>query len=141
LALVTLVFAASIAISSNTYQAEFGSTMNVANGLIATDKGFSVATASSNGTSCLSPVMFGPSAMIANTNTVAGHFVYDVQVNWTTAPPNRLFNVTLVLASSSYGPLCIQTPSSPASDEMIDCIFDVGVSLPNSPYSFMVTVQ
>ncbi len=143
LALVVLVFAASVTVNSSTYQAEFGSAVNVLNGFLATDKGFSstAVTIASNGTSCSSPVIFSSSPGTANTNITAGHLVYDVQINWTSAPSSRTYNVTLVLSSDTYGPLCIQTPVSPANGQTIDCKFDVGITLPASPYTFKVTVQ
>jgi hypothetical protein len=143
IALVALVFAASIAVSSSTYQAEVGSVVNVVNGFLAIDKGFSPAGTGSggNGTSCSSPVTFSGTPGTANTNITAGHLVYDVQINWTSAPASTKFNVTLVVGSTTYGPLCIQTPSSSANGEIIDCKFDVGTSLPASPYSFKITVQ
>jgi len=143
LSLVAIVFAASISVTSSTYQAEIGSAVSVANNLVATDKGFTLAGsgASAAGTSCSSPIIFSGSPGTANTNITGGDLVYDVQVNSTTnAPVNSKFNVTLVLASTTYGPLCIQTPASPANGQTIDCKFDVGTSLPPSPYTFKVTV-
>jgi len=140
--MVAIVFAASISVTSSSYQAEIGSAVNVANGLIATDKGFSVSptVGSPAGTSCSNPVSFGASPQTANTTIVAGHLVYDVQVNATSgAPSNSQFNVTLVLGSSTYGPLCIQTLSLLSGT--IDCRFDVGTVLPASPYTFKITIQ
>src|SRR5947208_14672125 len=83
LSLVAIVFAASVSVTSSTYQAEIGCAVNVANGLLATDKGFSLASAASNSTSCSSPVTFGPSPGIADTHITAGHLVYDFQGNLT----------------------------------------------------------
>jgi len=145
LALVAIVFAASVSVTSSSYQAEIGSAVNVANGLLAIDKGFSLASVASNGTSCSGPVTFGPSPGTANTNITAGHLVYDVQVNSTTSasipPAGTKFNVTLVIGSNPYGPVCIQTPIPSVSGQTIDCKFDVGTALPASPYTFKVTVQ
>jgi len=145
LSLVAIVFAASVSVTSSTYQAEIGSAVNVANGLLATDKGFSLASAASNSTSCSSPVTFGPSPGIADTNITAGHLVYDVQVNSTSSssipPAGTRFNVTLVISSTLYGPVCIQTPIPSVSAQTIDCKFDVGTALPASPYTFKVTIQ
>ena len=145
LALVAIVFAASVSVTSSSYQAEIGSAVNVANGLLAIDKGFSLASVASNGTSCSGPVTFGPSPGTANTNITAGHLVYDVQVNSTTStsvpPAGTRFNVTLVISSTPYGPVCIQTPIPSVSGQTIDCKFDVGTALPASPYTFKVTVQ
>ncbi len=142
LSLVAIVFAASISVTSITYRAEMGSVVIVANGLLATDKGFasSPTAGSSAGTSCTSPVTFGILPKTANTTIVAGHLVYHVQVNATaSAPINTKFNVTLVLASTTYGPLCIQTLALLSGT--IDCRFDVGTALPASPYTFKVTIQ
>jgi len=144
LSLAVLVYAASISVTTTTYQAEIGSLLKVANNLLATDKGFTLAGSGSSatGTSCSSPIIFGGSPGTANTVITGGHLVYDVQVNSTTnAPVNTKFNVTLVLSSTTYGPLCIQTPASPANGQTIDCKFDVGTTLPASPYTFKVTVQ
>ena len=145
LALVAIVFAASVSVTSSSYQAEIGSAVNVANGLLAIDKGFSLASVASNGTSCSGPVTFGPSPGTANTNITAGHLVYDVQVNSTTSasipPAGTKFNVTLVIGSNPYGPVCIQTPIPSVGGQTIDCKFDVGTALPASPYTFKVTVQ
>ena len=145
LSLVAIVLAASISVTSSTYQAEIGSAVNVVNGLLATDKGFSLGSVASNGTSCSSPVTFGSSPGTASTNITAGHLVYDVQINSTTSasipPAGTKFNVTLVISSTPYGPVCIQTPIPSVSGQTIDCKFDVGTALPASPYTFKVTVQ
>ncbi len=144
LSVVILVYGASITVTSNNYQAEIGSATTVANNLKATDKGFTLATSgtSAAGTACSSPITFGASPGTANTAITSGHLVYDVQINSTNlAPTNTKFNVTFVLAGTTYGPLCIQTPASPANGQTIDCKYDVGTSLPSSPFTFKVTVQ
>lgn len=142
LSLVAIVFAASINVTSSSYQAEIGSVVKFPAGLLATDKGFSAASTalSPKGTSCSNPATFTLNTT-ANTNIVAGDFVYDVQVNATgSAPPNTPFNVTLVLGSSSFGPLCIKTLA--ALSGTIDCKFDIlSATLPASPYTFKVTIQ
>lgn len=142
---IAIASAASISLTSNMYQAQIGSVFQTANGLLATDKGFSLAAATSSavGTSCGSPVTFGGSPGAANNAITSGHLVYQVQINSTaTAPSNQKFNVTLVLAGTTFGPLCIQTPASPANGQTIDCSFDIASTiLPNSPYSFKVMVQ
>src|SRR5207247_11251334 len=83
LTLLALVFAASITVSTTTYQAQVGSAVNVTNSLLATDKGFSVAStgSTSNGTSCSAPVTFNSLPSVANTNITAGDIVYLVKVN------------------------------------------------------------
>jgi len=145
LSLVAIVFAASVSVTSSSYQAEIGSAVNVANGLTATDKGFSLASVASTATSCSVPVIFTVVPGTANTNITSGHLVYDVQVNSTTStsipPAGTRFNVTLVISSTLYGPVCIQTPIPSVGGQTIDCKFDVGTALPPSPYTFKVTVQ
>ena len=145
LSLVAIVFAATISVTSSTYQVEMGSVMKFPAGLLATDKGFSVAGVGSSATSCSSPVTFGLSPGTANTQITGGDLIYDVQVNSTTSvltpPAGTKFNVTLVLASTTYGPVCIQTPFPSVAGQIIDCKFDVGTALPASPYTFKVTIQ
>jgi hypothetical protein len=141
--LVVLVYATNLSVTNTNYQAELGSLFKVANGLVAIDKGFSVAAsgAVAVGNVCPTvPVLFAVLPGSANTTITAGHFVYAVQVNDTSAPINNTYNVTLVLASSTYGPLCIRTALA-AGNQIIVCRFDVGATLPPSPYSFKVTVQ
>ena len=141
LSLTAIVFAASISVTSTTYRAEVGSAISVTNALIATDRGFSGNAAALAATSCSSPVTFAASPGTANTAITGGHIVYDVQVNSTSGvAPSTNFNATLVLASISYGPVCIRTPVSPVNGQTIDCKFDVGTALPASPYSFRVTI-
>jgi hypothetical protein len=141
--LVVLVYATNLSVTNTNYQAELGSLFKVANGLVAIDKGFSVAAsgAVAVGNVCPSiPVLFALPPGSANTTIIAGHFVYAVQINDTSAPINNTYNVTLVLASGTYGPLCIRTALT-AGNQVIVCRFDVGTALPASPYSFKVTVQ
>jgi hypothetical protein len=110
-------------------------------GLLVTDKGFSAAptAVSPAGTSCSNPATFNLNTT-ANTNIVAGHLVYDVQVNATSgAPAATKFNVTFVLGSTTFGPLCIQTLAVLSGS--IECKFDItSTTLPASPYTFRVTV-
>jgi hypothetical protein len=144
LALVTLVFAASISVTPTTYQAEIGSYVNVNNNLVATDQGFSFTTTASSaaGTSCASPIQFGPSPTTANTAITADHWIFTVQVNSTTSiAANATFTVSLTVASANQGSLCIEGPSTPANGEVITCRFDVGSTLPTSPYTFQLTIQ
>ena len=144
--MLALAFASDImVVSTTTYQAEVGSFFNVTNVLLATDKGFSRAAGDSGGagTNCSSPIIFGSTPGIANTPMTQGHWVFDVQVNSTSnaGGSGKYFNVTFVLASNSYGPLCIKTPSPSLDNQYIDCKFDVGNALPSSPYTFKILIQ
>jgi hypothetical protein len=139
---VAIVMAATISVTSSTYQAEVGSVVKFPAGLLATDKGFSASPTAVNpaGTSCGNPATFNTNTT-ANTNIVASDLVYEVQVN-ATGPPLPAFtkfNVTLTIGSNTYGPLCIQTLA--VLTGTIDCKFDVGTALPASPYTFKVTIQ
>ena len=142
ISLVAIAFAASISITSSTYRAETGSVMKFPTGMIATDKGFSKApaTVSAFPASCSSPATFGVDTS-ANTAITAGDLVYDVQVNATGGllPGNTKFNVTLVVGSTTYGPVCLQTLL--VLTGTIDCKFDVSTALPASPYTFKITIQ
>lgn len=142
---VVIVYAATIAVTTTSYQAEMGSNFTVTNQLIATDKGFYLATsaAGANGTLCTSPVTFGSTPQTANNGITSGDLVYTIRVNSTgAAQATHKFNVTFVLGSSTFGPLCIQTPASPQNNQIIDCKFDIATNtLPASPYTFRVIVQ
>ncbi|MBO0888668.1 hypothetical protein J2P12_06170, partial [Candidatus Bathyarchaeota archaeon] len=116
LALITVVFASSITASTITYQADLASSFNITNSLHAVDKGFYIAAGglNSTGASCSTPVTFAASPGVANTDITSRHLVYDVQVNSTSAgTPNRAFNVTFILGSIAYGPLCIRDSAAP----------------------------
>jgi hypothetical protein len=144
LALVTIVFAASISVTPTTYQSEVGSYVNVNNNLVATDRGFSFATTPSSaaGTSCASPIQFGSSPTTANTAITANHWVFTVQANSTTSiVANANFTVSLTVASTNEGSLCIEGASTPANNDTITCKFDIGPTLPTSPYTFELTIQ
>lgn len=141
--LAVLVYATNISITNSNYQAEVGTLFKVANGFVAMDKGFAVASVPAVAVGNVCPNVPVPFAIIpgsANTTISAGHLVYAVQINDTSAPMGNTYNVTLVLGSSTYGPLCIKTALS-AAGQIILCRFDVGTVLPLSPYSFKVTVQ
>jgi hypothetical protein len=140
LTLVTVVFAASITVGTTTYQAEIGSTYNVTNQLTATDKGFSSVSSTTAATSCSSPTAFGVLTGTANNALTSGHQMYTVQVASTASTAQHGYNVTLVLASTTYGPVCITQTGAPTAGQLINCEFDVGTTLPTSPYSFKVTV-
>jgi hypothetical protein len=143
--LSVLVYAATVSVSTTNHQSDFGSYLSVVNNLLATDKGFAVAGSgsSSAGTSCSSPIQFGISPGTANTAITSGDFVYTVQVNSTSSAASLSnHNVTLVLASNTFGPLCIQLPLVPLNGQTIACKFDVqATTLPAPPYTFKVTVS
>jgi hypothetical protein len=144
MALVALAFAASISVTPVTYQAQIGSYVSVVNGLLATDQGFSFASTNSTGvgTVCSAPVQFSNTPGAANTTIVKGDWVYAVQVNTTTGiASNQNFTVYVTVSSNTFGPVCIEGASTPTADQMITCKFDVGPTLPSSPYSFGVKIQ
>ena len=149
LTMFVLVYAATIVTTTTTYQASMGGAVSVTNNLTAMDKGFAKAgsTISAVGTSCANNVTFTGSPGTANTALTAGRWVQNVQVNTTAATPvSTCFTVTLVLTPSGssqtiYGPVYVATGSSVTSGQTIDCKFEVGSSLPVSPFSFQATVQ
>lgn len=140
IAMVTVVFAASITVGTTTYQAEIGSALNITNQLTATDKGFSSVAVTTTATSCSAPIAFNVVTGTANNNLTMGHQMYTVQVASTATTAQHGYNVTLVLASTTYGPVCIKQTGAPTGGQLINCEFDVGTTLPASPYSFKVTV-
>jgi hypothetical protein len=146
--LVVTVSATSIAVTTNTYQAEVGGELNVTNKLVAVDKGFFIASSGSiaAGTSCVIPTIFGVGT-VANNAITAQHVVYDVAVNETlSATINTCYTATLVVtpnggSAMTFGPVYMKTSASLSITHRIDCEFDIGASAPASPYSFQLTVQ
>ena len=150
LLLVMVVFAATLAITTTSIAGgEKGSYLPVNNQILVTDKGFSKSssTQTASGTSCGSPQTFGGSPSIANTPITANDIIFDAQSNTTAgAPTNTCFTVTFIVftsitTKSTYGPVYISTGPTVTAGQTIDCKFDVGTSLPSSPFSFKVTVQ
>jgi hypothetical protein len=144
--LVLAVSAATIATTSTNYQAEMGSAYNAANNILVGDKGFLKPAAGTvaTGTCPTGNVTFGVTGT-ANNAIIAGHIVYDVQVNATaTTPTLRCFTVTLTLTVS--GPpttitLTIASGTSVAAGQTVDCKLDTGLTtLPTVPFSFTLTV-
>jgi hypothetical protein len=146
--LVLAVSAAAITVTPRTYTAELGAAVNVNNKLTGIDKGFAkaVAPATANGGSCASNVTFTITpGTTATTNVTSNDYVYDIQIATTgQTPVSTCYKVALTLTPStgvqtSYGPLYIAT-GSPASWQPLDAKFDVGTTLPASPFSFLIAV-
>jgi hypothetical protein len=145
--LVLAVSAASIIATTKNYQAEIGGALNVTNSLVATDKGLSRAasTFGAAGISCSSPVIFG--ASVANNAVTLLDFVYNVRVNETLMTSiNTCFKATLVItpnggSATTYGPVYMNSTAPSLVTNRVDCQFDIGISIPSSPYSFQLTVQ
>lgn len=143
--LVLAVSAATLTVTSTTYQSEIGSAVSVTNNIVVGDKGFLKPSSSTAATgSCPSGnVTFSSTAGVANNAITAGDIVYDVQVNATASTPLRsCFTVTLSIPGSPNKSLTIASGTSVTAGWTIDCKLDIGTtSLPASPYSFKVTVQ
>jgi len=144
--LVIAVSAATITASTTNYQAEMGSAYNAKNNILLGDKGFSKPAAGTSATaSCPLPVTFGALPGSANNNIIAGHIVYDVQVNATTTTPIlTCFTVTLTLTltgSQTISTLAIASGATVMNGWTIDCKLDTAMTnLPSSPFSFTLNV-
>jgi hypothetical protein len=147
--LVLAVSAASITVSTKNYQAEVGGAVSVNNKLTGIDKGFVKAStpATASGSSCTTNATFTITpGTTATTVVTSNDYVYDIQiVNTTQTPISTCYKVALTVTSSSgvqttYGPLYIATTSTLSAWQPLDAKFDVGVSLPASPFSFLIAV-
>jgi hypothetical protein len=144
--LVIAVSAATITVTSKTYQGEVGSAVNVSNNILVGDKGFSkpvVGTGATGSCPSAGKVTFSAIAGTANNAITAGDIVYDVQVNATASTPKvSCFTVTLSITGSPDKSLTMASGTSVAAGWTIDCTLDIGTtSLPASPYTFKITVQ
>ena len=146
--IVVIVYASSVTSSTN-YQGEKGIYLSVNNGLLLLDKGYSKisSTTSAAGISCVSPVTFTGSPQVANIQLTSSDILFDTQANTTASSTvNTCYSVTFYISTSGasqtqYGPVYVSTGPSITLGQMIDCKFDIGLSLPSSPYTFKVTVQ
>ncbi len=142
LSLMVLVNAASITVTTTSYQAEVGGAINIASNLSGADKGFSKASSAitATGTTCPTATIFGATT-VATPGVTSGDLVYDLQVNSTGIPNNTCWVVTFVYTSSGGSQITLTTEiGTVTSSGTIDCKFDVGVSAPNSPFSYKVSV-
>jgi hypothetical protein len=148
LSLLVVTYAADITSTTKTYYAENGGVISVTNNVTATDKGIARITSVGgivSGT-CGLNVTFGGTPRLANTTLTANDFAYTVEVTTTNSTPaNTCLSVTLKITPASGAPLnetvYLATGQSVTENETVDCQFDIGPSLPVSPYSFIITVQ
>lgn len=147
---VLLAYAATTPITTTSYRALIGGELNVVNELSGADRGFSKASSNTaaNGAACGSAVQFGLVAGIATSGVTSGHMIYDVQLNTTgTTPTSTCWQVKLTYTTNGgaltiVGPVWIGTGIvNPPVNEVINCQFDLGSSLPSSPFSYAVVVS
>jgi len=147
--LVLAVSAATITVTPTSYTAELGGAVSVNNKLTGIDKGFarSATAATANGVNCGNNVTFttNPGTTVT-TDVTSNDYVYDIQIeNTTLTPTSTCYKVLLTLTPSSgvqtiYGPLYIATSSTFLAWQPLDAKFDVGTTLPASPFSFQIAV-
>jgi hypothetical protein len=146
--IVIVVYASSVTSTTN-YQGEKATYLSVTNGLLLLDKGYSKipSTTSAAGVSCITPLTFSGSPLVANTQLTSGDILFDTQANTTASSTvSTCYSVTFYISTSvanqtQYGPVYVSTGPSITPGQMIDCKFDIGLSLPSSPFTFKVTVQ
>jgi hypothetical protein len=145
LSTVLLAYAATSSITTTNYRAIIGGQLNFVNVLSGADKGFSKASSSvaANGATCGGAIQFGPATGTATSGITSGHMIYDLQLNTTgTTPANTCWQVKLTYttnggALATVGPVWIGTGASiPPANQVIDCQFDIGSTLPSSPFSY-----
>jgi hypothetical protein len=150
LSTVLLAYAATSPIATTSYRALIGGELNVVNALSGADRGFSKApsTIGANGADCTNKVQFGLSPLKATPGVTVGHMIYDLQLNTTlTTLGNQCWQVKLTYttnngALTTVGPVWIGTAVvNPPINQVIDCQFDMGSSLPSSPFSYAVIVS
>ena len=146
---VFLAYAATSSIATTSYRALIGGELNVVSALSSADRGFAIATSNiaANGAACGNAVQFGLLAGTATPGVASGHMIYDIQLNTTGSTPATCWQVKLTYTTSSgssttVGPVWIgNSVANPPLDEVIDCQFDMGASLPSSPFSYAVVVS
>ncbi len=148
--LVLAVSAATITVTPKTYTAELGGAVNVNNKLTGIDKGFAMSAtpATATGGSCATNVTFTITpGTIVTTAVTSNDYIYDIQIaNTTQTPTSTCYKVLLTLTAGSgvqttYGPLYIATDSPASAWQPLDAQFDIGATLPGSPFSFLIVVM
>jgi hypothetical protein len=146
--LLSLIFFANAvliqSVVTSPIQSVTGGALSVNTNLSSADRGFSKAAstmAAAGASSCAGNVTFLVLAQSANNAITSGDIVYDVQLNTTgTTPSSTCYTVTLANTSSGGSPqtyrLYVATGLVVASGESIDCKFDIGSTIPASPFSF-----
>lgn len=139
-----MVNAGVIQSSLSTTQSITGGALKVNGNLTATDKGFSKAgsAVTATGSNCSTAILFPAASGTANNPITSGDIVYDVQLSTTvTTPASQCYNVTLVISSGGT----VLTYNVPAKNnvanvpaESLDVKFDIGSSIPLSPFSFQL---
>ena len=148
LLMVMVVSGASIGITQTKYQSEIGGTLNVANQVTLIDKGFATATspATTTGNCPSANVTFGLTPGTANNPITANDYVYDAQVATTSSTPAlTCFTVSLTLTPNG-GPqttytIKIASGATVTAGQTIDCMFDIGATLPTPPFTFLAKVE
>ncbi len=146
---VVTVYAATVATSGPSYNGQQASAVTITSNFLVTDKGFAKTGSAILGTAtCPSAgnVTFSSSAQTSSAGVASGHVFFDAQVNTTaTTLTVSCFTVALTLVLGSGSPTSytvkVATGPSVSAGWSIDCKFDVGTSLPVSPFSFKVAVQ
>lgn len=150
LSTVLLAYAATSSITAVSYRALIGGQFDVVSVLSGADRGFSKAasTSTATGATCGSAIQFGLLTGTATPGVTNGHMIYDVQLNTTgTTPTSTCWQVKLSYTTNggtltTVGPVWIGTGLvNPPINEVIDCQFDMGSSLPSSPFSYAVIVS
>ncbi len=144
LSLIVLVNAASIIVTTTRYQAIIGGAVSISSSLVSRDRGFSKASSAvlATGLTCPTAAIFGV-ATIVTPGITAGDIVYYLQVNTTGTHPSTCWTVSFVFtpAGGSQTKLSFVIGTIiDVSGLAMDCDFDIGASIPNSPFSFSVTV-
>jgi hypothetical protein len=139
-----MVNAGLIQSSLSTTQSITGGALKVNGNLTATDRGFSKAGSAviATGSNCSTAVLFPAMLGTANNAITSGDMVYDVQLNTTaTTPASQCYIVTLVISSGgailTYN-IPVKNNAANVAGESLDLKFDIGSSVPLSPFSFQL---
>ena len=146
LALLTIVAvnAATITVSNNTFQGEFGSYHNSIGTLELRDAGTTVASVpqSASGASCSTAVFILTIGGAGNTTVTAGHLVYAVKVVAKTGiSGNKCFQVSLSYNGGSLINLYANTTLVPLAGDFATLSYDLGISSLASIYTIHTTAQ
>jgi hypothetical protein len=145
-ALSLTAYAATVSVSTATYQAQNGVYYQVTGNLQVQSNGFFVAQSSTTPTSgtAANPCTWTNGGS-CSTAVTAGHWVYQVTVSLTaTTNPSTNYAVTVLWNTGSgyvqMGQLYFTTPSSITAGQSMTFTFDTGSTSFNAPSGIVITV-
>ena len=141
-------YAASVSVTTTTYQGAQGVLYNVAGGFTATSNGFNVVPSSASAVTCANTLWAATGSPTCSTALTAGDWEFSLQIALTaTAPTSHADTVTVTwntgsgYSTMSGGTVTINTPTTITAGNYIIILLDTGSASFNAPAGITVTIS